>query len=80
MSFNDPSSFCPICGVKYNGKHRCSQATLDAIDRMRKSDYDHRESRKPYSQRLAVGFEMLSDDMGCDDGRGGDEEMRDNKD
>ena len=54
--------------------HKCSQASLDAIDRMRSSDYDHRESRKPYSQRLAVGFEMLSDDMG------GDKEMRDNKD
>lgn len=66
MGFNDPNSFCPICGGKYNGKHKCPQATLDAIDRMRSSDYDHRESKKPYSQRLSAGFEMLDDDAAFD--------------
>ncbi len=60
---------CPICGAPYKKMkdHKCSQASLDAIDRMRSSDYDHRESKKPYDQRLAAGFEMLDDEDNADD-------------
>lgn len=64
-------AYCPICGKAYNEEleHRCSKKSLDAKDAAMKSDHDHRENRKPYGQRLATGFEMLSkhDDSYMDD-------------
>ena len=66
-------AYCPVCGHGYKIsielKHKCPQSTLDAIDRSRKSDHDHRENRKPYGQRLHKGFEMLAkhDDSYMDD-------------
>jgi hypothetical protein len=55
---------CPICGVYViSGPHKCSQRSLDAIDRMRKSDHDFSlDDRRTEAQRLNEGFRMLSDE------------------
>ena len=67
----DITDYCPICGTEYRGMgfqtHRCSETKLKAIDAAMKSEYDHRESKKPYSQRLSDGFNMLNDEDQGDD-------------
>jgi len=56
-------TYCPICGSGYTisleRQHQCRQSTLDAIDRSRKSEHDHRENKKPFGRRLTDGFVML---------------------
>ena len=57
---------CPICGkvVSCSMQHRCSQASLNAIDGRGKCEHHNSENKKPYWIRLQHGFEALrlSDD------------------
>ena len=66
------NAYCPICGrsheIKLTRQRKCPQASLDAIDRSRKSEHDHRENKKPFSQRLADGFELMQLPYNEDDG------------
>ena len=60
--------FCPICGVRMRGRHKCNPKTLQAIDRTMKMERTEDYHKPLFGVRLDFGFLLLSDDDD-DDGK-----------
>lgn len=58
------SNYCPICGAKMKGMHRCPDAVLRGIDAanaaaMNGNDGYKYEEQRTYASRLKAGFNAI---------------------
>lgn len=53
-----PEDYCPICGVRLYGGHRCDQKKLAAIDKAHRSDMSPPPPSSTFGMRLSEGVKM----------------------